>query len=119
MTLAYSFPTQPLLANVPIMVVHKGSVVDLANFLSPSAAFPAMTGHSMAIAQRNLGPCAMLPPHYHPCANNMVIAMSGNTTTWVVNKNGVRLMSATFTSGKMIWFPFESICSVQNDGGVG
>lgn len=50
--------------------------------LVPYAVFPAMTGHGMAIAQTNLGPGAMLPPHYHTCADDMVIAMSGNTTTW-------------------------------------
>ncbi|KAF2445376.1 RmlC-like cupin [Karstenula rhodostoma CBS 690.94] len=81
-----------------------------------AATFPAMVGHGMTIAQLNLGPCAMLPAHYHPRATNMVIAITGNTTTWMVNENGVRTVSTTLTPGKMTIFPLGSIHSMQNNG---
>ena len=78
--------------------------------------FPAMVGHGMTIAQLNLGPCAMLPPHYHPRATNMVVAIIGNTTTWMINENGVRTVSTTLTPGKMTIFPIGSLHSMQNNG---
>lgn len=64
-----------------------GSVVN-AN----AATFPALTGLGMTIAMLNLGPCAMLPPHMHPRATNLVVGISGNTTSWMVNENGAGLV---------------------------
>ncbi|KAJ4347111.1 uncharacterized protein N0V89_011049 [Didymosphaeria variabile] len=81
-----------------------------------AATFPAMVGHGMTIAQLKLGPCAMLPAHYHPRAANMVVAITGNTTTWMVNENAVRTVSTTLTPGKMTIFPTGSIHSMQNNG---
>jgi oxalate decarboxylase/phosphoglucose isomerase-like protein (cupin superfamily) len=82
------------------------------------ATFPAMAGYGMAIAQLNLGPCAMLPAHYHPRATNMVIAITGNTTTWMINENAVRTVSTTLTPGKMTIFPTGSIHCMQNNGAL-
>lgn len=81
-----------------------------------AATFPAMVGHGMTVAQLNLGPCAMLPAHYHPRATNMVIAITGNTTTWMINENAVRTVSTTLTPGKMTIFPTGSIHAMQNNG---
>jgi oxalate decarboxylase/phosphoglucose isomerase-like protein (cupin superfamily) len=81
-----------------------------------AATFPAMTGHGMTVSQLNLGPCAMLPAHYHPRATNMVMAITGNTTTWMVNENGVRTVTTTLTPGKMTIFPTGSIHCMQNNG---
>ncbi|KAJ4303445.1 hypothetical protein N0V90_002340 [Kalmusia sp. IMI 367209] len=81
-----------------------------------AATFPAMTGQGMTVAQLNLGPCAMLPAHYHPRATNMVLAITGNTTTWMVNENGVRTVTTTLTPGKMTIFPMGSLHTMQNNG---
>jgi len=81
-----------------------------------AATFPALTGVGMTLAQLNLGPCAMLPPHFHPRADNLVISITGSTTTWMFNENGVRTISTTLTPGKMTIFPRGSLHSMQNNG---
>lgn len=88
-----------------------GSVVN-AN----AATFPALTGLGMTLATLNLGPCAMLPPHAHQRATNLVVAISGNTTTWMVNENGARTVQAVLTPMKMTIFPKGSLHSMQNNG---
>ena len=42
-----------------------------------AATFPATVGQGLTMAMLNLGPCAMLPPHYHPRATNFVVSVSG------------------------------------------
>lgn len=81
-----------------------------------AATFPALTGIGMTLAQLNLGPCAMLPPHLHPRAANLVMAITGNTTTYMVNENGVRTVTTTLTPGVMTIFPKGSLHSMQNNG---
>lgn len=88
-----------------------GSVVN-AN----AATFPALTGLGMTLATLNLGPCAMLPPHAHQRAHNLVVAISGNTTTWMINENGARTVQTTLTPMKMTIFPKGSLHSMQNNG---
>jgi mannose-6-phosphate isomerase-like protein (cupin superfamily) len=88
-----------------------GSVVN-ANAKS----FPALEGVGMTLAQLNLGPCAMLPPHLHPRADNVVIAVTGNTTTWMVNENGVGIVVTELTPGMMTVFPRGSVHTMQNNG---
>ncbi|PSN64591.1 RmlC-like cupin [Corynespora cassiicola Philippines] len=90
---------------------NPGSVVS-AN----AATFPVMTGLGMTVAMLNLGPCAMLPPHLHQRATNCVVAVSGNTTTWMVEENGVDTVSAVLTSGVMTVFPRGSLHVMQNTG---
>jgi quercetin dioxygenase-like cupin family protein len=87
-----------------------GSVVN-ANV----ATFPALTGTGMTLAMLNLGPCAMLPPHYHPRATNLVVAIEGETTTWMVQENGARVVTETLTPGKMTIFPTASLHTMQNN----
>ena len=48
----------------------------------------------------NLGPCAMLPPHYHPRASNYVVAVTGNTTTYMYEENGARLVTEVSRSDR-------------------
>jgi hypothetical protein len=40
-------------------------------------------GTGMTLAQLNLGPCSMLPPHWHPRATNFVVSVHGSVKTWV------------------------------------
>ena len=42
-----------------------------------AATFPATVGQGLTMAMLNLGPCAMLPPHYHPRATNFVVSVAG------------------------------------------
>ncbi|ORY13257.1 RmlC-like cupin domain-containing protein [Clohesyomyces aquaticus] len=81
-----------------------------------AATFPAMTGYGMTMAMLNLGPCAMLPPHFHPRATNLVVAVSGNTTTYMYGENGVGTVKTQLTPGKMTIFPRGSAHTMQNNG---
>jgi len=88
-----------------------GSVVN-AN----AATFPAVVGNGMTLAMLNLGPCAMLPPHFHPRATNFVVAIEGSTTTYMIEENGARLVTEVLTPGKMTIFPAGSLHTMQNNG---
>jgi len=88
-----------------------GSVVN-AN----AATFPALTTYGMTLAMLNLGPCAMLPPHYHPRATNLVVAVEGTTQTYMLEENGAHVITETLTPGKMTIFPFASLHTMQNMG---
>jgi oxalate decarboxylase/phosphoglucose isomerase-like protein (cupin superfamily) len=81
-----------------------------------AATFPASTGHGLTIAWLALGPCAMLPPHFHPRADNFVVAVDGNTTTYMVQENGAKVVTSDLTRGKMTIFPRGSVHSMQNNG---
>ncbi|KAH7323450.1 RmlC-like cupin domain-containing protein [Rhexocercosporidium sp. MPI-PUGE-AT-0058] len=88
-----------------------GSVVN-ANV----ATFPALTTMGMTMAMLNLGPCAMLPPHMHPRATNLVVAVEGTTNTYMMEENGARVVKQTLTPGKMTIFPQGSLHTMQNTG---
>ncbi|GME42843.1 hypothetical protein GTA08_BOTSDO10702 [Neofusicoccum parvum] len=88
-----------------------GSVIN-AN----KATFPYTTGNGMTMAMLNLGPCSMLPPHYHPRAANYVVAVSGTTNTYMIEDNGARTVKATLDPGKMTIFPAASIHLMENQG---
>lgn len=70
----------------------------------------------MTMAILNLGPCSMLPPHYHPRASNFVVAVSGETHTYMVTENGARVVETTLTAGKMTIFPRGSLHAMENLG---
>ena len=65
------------------------------------------------MAMLNLGPCAMLPPHMHPRATNLVVAVEGTTNTYMVEENGARLVKQTLTPGKMTIFPQGSLHNAE------
>ncbi|KAF2268616.1 RmlC-like cupin, partial [Lojkania enalia] len=90
---------------------NPGSVVN-AN----AATFPALTGLGMTVAMLNLGPCAMLAPHYHPRGTNLVVAISGNTTTYMVAENGANTITTNLKPGMMTIFPDGSLHTMQNNG---
>lgn len=98
----------------PIDAFKPGSVKN-AN----AATFPALTGLGLTLAQLNLGPCAMLPPHLHPRAANIVVGVYGNTTTYMYNENGVRTVTAELGAGMVTVFPKGSLHAMQNNGGFG
>lgn len=64
----------------------------------------------------NLGPCSMLPPHFHPRAANYVVATQGNTTTYMWEENGARLVTEILTPGKGTIFPKASMHMMVNNG---
>lgn len=79
------------------------------------ATFPAMWGMGLTISMLNLGPCAILPPHLHPRGNNAVVAVAGNTTTYMIQENGAGVVQTTLTPGKMTIFPMGSIHTMVNN----
>lgn len=81
-----------------------------------AATFPASVENELTMAMINLGPCSMLPPHYHPRAANYVVAVSGNTTTYMIEENGARVVTEILTPGKMTIFPRGSAHAMQNTG---
>jgi hypothetical protein len=95
----------------PSYTYSPGSVVN-AN----AATFPATVGNGMTMAMLSLGPCAMLPPHYHPRASNYVVAVEGTTNTYMIEENGARLVKEMLTPGKMTIFPAASLHTMQNTG---
>ncbi|ETN42868.1 uncharacterized protein HMPREF1541_02026 [Cyphellophora europaea CBS 101466] len=90
---------------------HPGSVLN-AN----AATFPIITGSGMTVAQLNLGPCAMLAPHSHPRATNLVVSVSGSTKTFMRAENGADDRVTTLTPGKMTVFPQGSMHAMVNQG---
>jgi oxalate decarboxylase/phosphoglucose isomerase-like protein (cupin superfamily) len=70
----------------------------------------------MTMAMLNLGPCSMLPPHLHPRATNFVVAVSGQTRTFMINENGARTVTEVLTPGKMTIFPTGSVHAMMNIG---
>ena len=80
------------------------------------ATFPATTGNGMTMAMLNLGPCSMLPPHFHARASNYVVSISGTTVTYMIAENGASVISSQLTHGKMTIFPQGSIHTMVNTG---
>jgi hypothetical protein len=78
-----------------------------------AATFPAAVGTGMTMALLNLGPCSMLPPHFHPRATNFVVAVHGTTQTFMYNENGAKPVIQTLTPGKMTIFPKGSMHMVR------
>jgi len=64
----------------------------------------------------NLGPCSMLPPHYHPRASNYVVAVHGTTRTYMIEENGARVITQTLSPGQMTIFPQASLHTMYNMG---
>jgi oxalate decarboxylase/phosphoglucose isomerase-like protein (cupin superfamily) len=81
-----------------------------AVIVADAASFPALTEQGMTIS------LFMLAPHLHPRATNLVVAITGNTTTYMVGENGVRTVVTELTSMKMTIFPMGSVHSMQNNG---
>lgn len=94
-----------------IYTYSPGSVIN-AN----AATFPAAVGQGMTLAILALGPCAMLPPHFHPRATNFVVSIEGTTNTYMIQENGARVVKQTLTPGKMTIFPTASVHTMQNMG---
>lgn len=80
------------------------------------ASFPAAVGHGLTVAMLSLGPCAMLPPHYHPRAANWVTAVEGTTKTWMIQENGVKPIEVVLEPHQMTIFPAGSLHTMQNMG---
>lgn len=102
--LIYNFSTNPMYSWQP------GSVCN-AN----AATWPVLSTVGATVAQLNLGPCAMLAPHLHR-ANNLVVAVSGSTHTFMVQENGARLVQQVLTPGMMTIFPRASVHAMYNMG---
>jgi oxalate decarboxylase/phosphoglucose isomerase-like protein (cupin superfamily) len=87
-----------------------------AVLVADAASFPAITTHGMTISLLKLAGCGMLPPHLHPRATNMVTAITGNTTTYMMGENGVKTVVTELTPMKMTIFPKGSLHTMQNNG---
>jgi oxalate decarboxylase/phosphoglucose isomerase-like protein (cupin superfamily) len=81
-----------------------------------AATFPALTNTGISIALLKLAPCGMLPPHLHPRATNLVTAITGNTTSWMIGENGVKTQMVHLTPMRMTIFPQGSLHVMQNNG---
>lgn len=68
------------------------------------------------VAMLNLGPCSMLPPHYHPRAANYVVAIKGNTTTYMYEENGARLVTEQLLPMHATVFPQGALHMMMNTG---
>jgi len=101
-------------ANVSIALLH--GVQTLLTATLQAATFPAAVGNGLTMAMISLGPCSMLPPHYHPRASNYVVAVAGTTVTYFIEENGARLVTNTLTPGKMTIFPQASLHTMVNTG---
>lgn len=77
-----------------------------------------LTDTQLPVAMLNLGPCSMLPPHLHPRAVNMVVAIHGNKTTYMYEENGARLVTQVLTPGQATVFPQGSMHMMMNTGNV-
>jgi oxalate decarboxylase/phosphoglucose isomerase-like protein (cupin superfamily) len=75
-----------------------------------------LTQNAQPVAMLNLGPCSMLPPHLHPRATNYVVAIHGNTTTYMYSENGARLVTQVLTPGHGTIFPQGSMHMMMNTG---
>lgn len=87
-----------------------------AVLIADAASFPALTTQGMTISLLKLAGCGMLPPHLHPRAANLVTAITGNTTTYMMGENGVRTVQTELTPMKMTIFPKGSLHTMQNNG---
>jgi oxalate decarboxylase/phosphoglucose isomerase-like protein (cupin superfamily) len=81
-----------------------------------AATFPALTGVGISIALLKLAPCGMLPPHLHPRATNLVTAVSGNTTSYMIGENGVKTRKVDLVPMRVTIFPQGSLHMMQNNG---
>jgi hypothetical protein len=81
-----------------------------------AATFPALTGLGSSIALLKLAPCGMLPPHLHPRATNLVTAITGNTTSWMIGENGVQTRKVDLIPMRVTVFPQGSLHVMQNNG---
>ncbi|KAI8939039.1 hypothetical protein NX059_004877 [Plenodomus lindquistii] len=89
--------------------------VNGAVITADAATFPAVTGLGISIALLKLAPCGMLPPHLHPRATNLVTAITGNTTSWMIGENGVKTHKVDLTPMRMTIFPQGSLHVMQNN----
>ncbi|KAI5364006.1 Putative rmlC-like cupin domain superfamily, rmlC-like jelly roll protein [Septoria linicola] len=80
-----------------------------------AATFPATKGNGLTLAMVNLGPCAMLPPHFHPRAANWVVSVMGNTTTWMQEENGAHTIVTYLPPGKATIFPAGAMHMMANN----
>jgi hypothetical protein len=87
-----------------------------AVIVADAASLPALTGHGMTISLLKLVGCGMLAPHLHPRATNLVVAITGNTSTWMIGENGVKTVETVLSPMKMTLFPAGSIHAMQNNG---
>ncbi|KAL1310990.1 hypothetical protein AAFC00_001210 [Neodothiora populina] len=81
-----------------------------------AATFPATVGQGMTMAVLNLGPCSMLPMHWHPRGSNYVYAVHGTTATYMINENSFGVVKQVLTPGKMTVFPQASLHMMMNIG---
>ncbi|UJO22033.1 Spherulin-1A [Fulvia fulva] len=94
----------------PFFTTRPGGVANMN-----AATFPPARKNGLTLAIVQLGPCAMLPPHYHPRAANWVVAITGNTTTWMQEENGAHTITTHLTPMKATIFPAGALHMMGNE----
>ena len=81
-----------------------------------AATWPLLMNGRQTIAQLNLGACAMLAPHLHPDATNIVVSIAGSVRTYMRSENGAIDRQTVLTPGMMTIFPRASMHAMVNEG---
>lgn len=95
----------------PLFNFSPGSVVTNSLDVYPPALLV-----DQAIQWLNFGPCAVLPPHYHPRAGNTAVVVKGRILTVMLTEGGSRLFSTNLTVGGQSVFPQASVHMMYNPG---
>ncbi|KAH8727802.1 RmlC-like cupin domain-containing protein [Phaeosphaeriaceae sp. PMI808] len=83
--------------------------------IADAASMPALMGQGISISLLKLAACGLLPPHVHPRATNLVTAITGNTTSWMIAENGVKTQRVNLKPMRMTIFPIGSLHVMQNN----
>jgi hypothetical protein len=85
-----------------------------------TASFPPVVGNGMTMAWITLGPCGMLPPHWHPRASNYVVSIEGEDThAWMVvedESSATHTVHTRLRPGVMTVFPKGILHAMANAG---
>jgi hypothetical protein len=99
----------------PRVPITKTSLLLLPTSQTPTIILNLLINATVAVL--NLGPCSLLPPHFHPRGANFVVAKAGNTTTCMYGENGAQhTITEILTPMKATIFPQGSLHMMVNNG---
>ena len=79
------------------------------------ATWPVLTSFPMTVSQLLLGPCNLLPAHFHR-KDNVVVAITGTTRTFMYPEDGGQTVEQYIAPGQMTLFPRMSLHTMVNEG---
>ena len=100
-------------ANCTYSTFDPGSVCN-----ADKATWPILTNAPITITQLQLGPCSLLPAHFHR-ADNAVVAINGTTHTFMYPEDGGETVEQYLSAGQMTLFPRMSLHTMVNEGQYG